>query len=395
MFPGGGGGLIGAALLCAALLTAVVALPVGAAPSTDRPTGLTAASAVGGVELNWQAPASDAGLVTGYKIERGVVGSGSVSTLTADTASTATSYLDATAVAGTHYKYRVSAIRGAAVSKKSPKAKIVFEPPATIGTLEFIDESEPEPETLQQQTEQDNDGSTAVHNLRFYSGYNMWQLDPRGYLLADAFDPGVGYRRILDRHRQPTTLHIDGDELAGYDNTQFIDEHERLLRSYTLAANGEILRNGTATGYRFRAAASFYSTATVLEVEYCCTHIRFNNPLVMVNFDGRYRMERIHRRQYQDPDTLVWPDQPEVRYFIFDMGARGGSANHRISYPGCGTKYFRVAPIYDAQVDGSYVVRVPRDGDVSGNDSLFDNQNDGSGYRRGAWSYVTHRGADC
>ena len=66
-------------------------------PVDLAPSNLTAALVEGGgVTLSWTAPAEDTGSVTGYEILR-AVGEGELATLSADTASTTTSYTDATA----------------------------------------------------------------------------------------------------------------------------------------------------------------------------------------------------------------------------------------------------------------------------------------------------------
>ena len=94
-------------------------------PVALAPTGLTAALAEGGgVALSWTAPAEDADSVTGL---RGSArrGRGELATLVADTASTATSYTDATAtVAGETYAYHVKAIRGEDRSQASDQAQV-------------------------------------------------------------------------------------------------------------------------------------------------------------------------------------------------------------------------------------------------------------------------------
>ena len=94
-------------------------------PAELAPTGLTAALAAGGgLSLAWTAPSDDAGSVTGYEILR-AVGEGDMATLVADTASTATSYTDATATAtGETYAYEVKAIRGEDRSQASGQAQI-------------------------------------------------------------------------------------------------------------------------------------------------------------------------------------------------------------------------------------------------------------------------------
>ena len=94
-------------------------------PDDQAPTGLTAALADGGgVALSWTAPSEDADSVTGYEILR-AVGEGDIATLAADTASTATTYTDATAtVAGETYAYQVKAIRGEDRSQASGQAQV-------------------------------------------------------------------------------------------------------------------------------------------------------------------------------------------------------------------------------------------------------------------------------
>ena len=103
-------------------------------PADQAPTNLTAliwtTSVVGddstttSVALSWSAPAEDAASVTGYEILR-AVGQGELSTLVADTGSTATTYTDATAnEAGETYSYQVRAIRGEERSQASGQAQV-------------------------------------------------------------------------------------------------------------------------------------------------------------------------------------------------------------------------------------------------------------------------------
>ena len=91
----------------------------------QAPTGLSAAPvAGGGVALTWTAPSDDADSVTGYEVLR-AVGGGEFTTLAADTASTTTSYTDATATeAGETYAYQVKAIRGEDRSQASGQAQV-------------------------------------------------------------------------------------------------------------------------------------------------------------------------------------------------------------------------------------------------------------------------------
>ena len=113
-------------------------------PANLAPTGLTAvilSLSFGGnnsysVSLSWTAPAEDADSVTGYEILR-AVGEGDMATLVADTATTATTYTDATATgAGETYAYQVKVIRGEATSQASNRVSLIpVEPPATPENL--------------------------------------------------------------------------------------------------------------------------------------------------------------------------------------------------------------------------------------------------------------------
>ena len=106
-------------------------------PVDLAPSDLTAEAVDGGgVDLSWTAPAEDAGSVTGYEVQR-AVGEGDMATLAADTASTDTTYADATATGeGETYAYRVKAIRGEARSQASNRVSLIpVEPPATPENL--------------------------------------------------------------------------------------------------------------------------------------------------------------------------------------------------------------------------------------------------------------------
>ena len=94
-------------------------------PASLVPTGLTAVLAQGGgVALSWSAPAEDADSVTGYEVLR-AGDDAEFSTLVADTASTATTYTDATATeAGETYTYQVKAIRSEDRSQASIQAQV-------------------------------------------------------------------------------------------------------------------------------------------------------------------------------------------------------------------------------------------------------------------------------
>ena len=90
-----------AALCLAGALAAFLFYPAYAQSGDEAstPSNLTAAIADGGVILNWSSPVQDAASVTGYEIlrRRPKEGEDTLLVLVADTGSTATTYVDATA----------------------------------------------------------------------------------------------------------------------------------------------------------------------------------------------------------------------------------------------------------------------------------------------------------
>ena len=131
-----------AALCLAGMLAPFLVYPAYGQSSEEAPTpsNLTAAIADGGVILNWSSPVQDAASVTGYQIlrRRPREGEGTMLVLVANTSSTATTHVDATAnEPGVRYAYRVKALRGGVKSSRSNVAR--------VDLLEEIDESEPTP----------------------------------------------------------------------------------------------------------------------------------------------------------------------------------------------------------------------------------------------------------
>ena len=111
--------------------------PAAPEPETDpadlAPSNLAAELTEGQVVLSWDAPAEDAGSVTGYEILRGE-GEDDPATLAADTRSAATTYTDATATtASTDYAYSVRAIRDGERSQASGEAAVQLPPAVPTG----------------------------------------------------------------------------------------------------------------------------------------------------------------------------------------------------------------------------------------------------------------------
>ena len=108
-------------------------------PETDpadlAPSSLAAELTEGQVVLAWNAPAEDAGTVTGYEILRGE-GEDAPATLAADTGSAAATYTDATATtASESYAYSVKAIRDGERSQASGEAVVQLPPAVPTGVL--------------------------------------------------------------------------------------------------------------------------------------------------------------------------------------------------------------------------------------------------------------------
>ena len=114
---------------------AVIQLP---GPPPSAPSGLAASLGVGGAALSWQAPAEDAGPVTGYEILR-AQGEDELTALVADTGNAATAYTDAAATGpGKRYAYRVRAIRGEEKSADSNEARVQLPPAAPLYVLRAV-----------------------------------------------------------------------------------------------------------------------------------------------------------------------------------------------------------------------------------------------------------------
>ena len=116
---------------------AVARTPEAPDPALFAPSNLTVELVDGRVSLGWDAPAEDAGSVTGYEILR-ARGWDAPIVLVADTGSAATAHIDETADApGESYAYRVKAVRDGERSQASDAAVIQLPgpPPAAPAGL--------------------------------------------------------------------------------------------------------------------------------------------------------------------------------------------------------------------------------------------------------------------
>ena len=164
-------------------------------PVAEKPLNLTGQVVAGGIQLNWEAPAARAAEVDGYQVYRRRPDQGEtlLLVLVANTGSTATSYLDATATEpGVSYIYRVRAWRGTELSRMANKLQLTYTAPEpapepipaptleTTPTPDPITTLDPEPagvtvelgditdlEAAQFATGELDGGADTVHTYRF------------------------------------------------------------------------------------------------------------------------------------------------------------------------------------------------------------------------------------
>ena len=170
-------------------------------PETDpadlAPSGLTAVLTDGQVVLAWDAPAEDAGSVTGYEVLRGQEAA-DPTTLVADTGNTATTYTDATA-AGAGYAYRVKAIRDGERSEASNEARVQLRPAIPTGlSTEAVAHN-----TVTLTWDDPNDDSvTGYAVVRWKLGYNS------SGIVTIAPDTGTADTGYTDETVEPETEYL-------------------------------------------------------------------------------------------------------------------------------------------------------------------------------------------
>ena len=159
-------------------------------PADLAPSGLEVNLVENRVTLTWEAPASDAGSVTGYEVlrRRPKEGENAPQTLVADTGSAAAIYVDATAnEPGVRYTYRVKALRGSDVSQWSNFAFINLDqdytPPASSEgeTIVFVDEEPALPQVVTKPVSTDlavltitSERSLREHTTQFRAKEEIW-----------------------------------------------------------------------------------------------------------------------------------------------------------------------------------------------------------------------------
>ena len=104
-------------------------------PVAEKPLNLTGQVVADGIQLNWEPPAARAAEVDGYQVyrRRPDAGEALLLVLVANTGSTATSYLDATATEPeVSYIYRVRAWRGTELSRMANKLQLTYTAPEPL-----------------------------------------------------------------------------------------------------------------------------------------------------------------------------------------------------------------------------------------------------------------------
>ena len=157
-------------------LTSEATAAVTAAPTPESlaPSGLSARVVDGGVSLSWQAPAADAGSVTGYQLVRQQPvedQAGLVLAVMLPTGGTDTSFVDATGhEAGVSYTYRVRAVRSGETSEWSSEAR---------ATVRVAIEAAPAP--------RDEDPMVALPQVSTTPVPYDWSLIPPGFDVGNTF----------------------------------------------------------------------------------------------------------------------------------------------------------------------------------------------------------------
>ena len=418
-------------LVLVSVLVVTDVSPLAASTGVSAASGASAVSVADGVELSWSEPSVQAGDVTGYRIlrRRPDLGESRLLVLVADTGLRETRYLDADVVSGTRYIYRVVALRGTAVAPRSNKVKVTFEAPAVV------------PETsegsgqLRTETDEQVAPSEPVWSPRQLIPTGLVATAEQGFVVlswnapvgdADSVDGYEILRRRSNRGEKAlATLVAD----TGTADTTYVDRTANEA-DVKYAYRVKALRGGTASVRSEFATAigqantvsfvgepdlddletgeqrlpdeeatkvsnvQFYIGYTIHNIS--GNHLGFKNPLQMLNFAGEYRLERLHREQYEDPDRIVWPGNPNKYYLVEDSGVTGGWEYHNIGIPACGTKYFRVAALYHGRYEGDipYIDDPAHPGGVTAGTVEIDNGARNPG-RRGSWSYIEWRNADC
>ena len=191
----------------------------------QAPSNLAAELADGQVVLNWDAPAQDAGTVTGYEVLR-AEGQGELATLASNTGNAGTTYTDATVTsAGASYAYRVKAIRDGERSGASNEARALLKPAIptglTAGTVAHNSV------TLTWDEPNDDEGITGYAVVRWTLGYNT-----TGFVTIAA-DTGTADPSYTDETVEPENEYLYHVKAI---NTQGESKQSEWLRVHTPAA---------------------------------------------------------------------------------------------------------------------------------------------------------------
>ena len=252
-----------------------------------------------------------------------------------------------------------------------------------------------------------------------FDHYEFFLIPLPSNAFPEAHRTSEGNRYIVNWEGVIAPVTIEGVALHSVNPalTKFQGASDAAIHTLSIDTNGNIVRNGSATGYSIDGDGVFLVRIN------SCRHLRFRNPHNMSYFTGQYRVERLHQEQYEHVDESDWPEVPGVRYYVDDYGVRGGWQYHHIGIPSCGTKYFRVAALYsdysDVYVPGTHMdenynyfsgriysvtTHVPgttvdaRAVLTAGQYPIYnpnDRSNNNEPFRRGPWEYIEWRNPDC
>ena len=191
-------------------------------PADLAPSGLEVNLVENRVTLTWEAPASDAGSVTGYEVlrRRPKEGENAPQTLVADTGSAAATYVDATAnEPGVRYTYRVKALRGSDVSQWSNFAFIDlpedYTPPASSEgeTIVFVDEEPALPQVVTKPVSTDlavltitSERSLREHTTQFRAKEEIWAAKVKITGANPRYGDFTDFRNIQDNKPNDKTF---------------------------------------------------------------------------------------------------------------------------------------------------------------------------------------------
>ena len=261
---------------------------------------------------------------------------------------------------------------------RPPETETETEPdePDDVDDLDDVDDVDDLDDLDEGEQRHPADWASKVSNVQFYIGYNM-NLGYKGFHIDYTQYQAIYGSPIVDANGDRGNFYIDGIQVYWIDGmrSRLRGIHGGNIGHWSIGADGNISKDGIYTGF------SFDEDGFVVQ-NISGNFLGFKNPYQMSYFAGIYRVERLYRTQYEDLSEGDWPAVPRKYHLAYDYGATGGWEYHNIGIPACGTKYFRIAPLYNNFTPGTYAIATGNRGPMEPS-------------RRGSWSYIEWRNADC